>query len=242
MEALVDSSSEAAAVLAAVGWVDWALAEVPSDCTDQTVEDTNRRVPLHVEASNLCHLHSVPSLDSVVDKEHLELVLRMEVLFLDLNEDQLAADEEEDRKPCPVDASYDQMAGHHSSVAPGTDSVEDAASSEEDLNDCLACCPRRGQLQRHFHLCADDLAIGDEVAVVDRSAVVKVARDEVVDGHKEKMNEEVLEDHKVIHCKHCRPDVQEEEEVAFAAEDAEMEEGRHSRVMEMDVEVEWLMN
>lgn len=57
-EASVDSSSVAAAAdLVAVGLVDWAPVEVPSDCMDQTVEDTNLRVPLHVEASNLCHLH-----------------------------------------------------------------------------------------------------------------------------------------------------------------------------------------
>lgn len=86
------------------------------------------------------------------------------------------------------------------------------------------------------------MAIDDEVAVVDRLAVVKVAQDEVEDGHRVMMNEEVQEGHKVIHCMHYHPDDREEEEVEFAAEDAEMVEGRHSRVMEMDVQVEWLMN
>ena len=181
-------------------------------------------------------------MDSEVGKEHLELVLRMEVLFLDLNEDQLAADEEVDRKPCLGDASYDQTGEHHFLVALGTDSVEDAVSTWEDLNDCLACCLRKDQQLRHFRSHEDDLAIDDEVAVVDRSAVVKVAQDEVEDGHKVTMNEEVQEGHKVIHCMHYHLDVQEEEEVDSAAEDAEMVEGRHSRVMEMDVEVECLMN
>lgn len=68
-------------------------------------------------------------MDSEVGKEHLELVLTMEVLFLDLNEDQLAADEEVDHKPCLGDASYDQMAEHHFSVLLDTDSVEDAVST-----------------------------------------------------------------------------------------------------------------
>lgn len=177
-----------------------------------------------------------------MDKVHLEIVLTMEVLFLDLNEGPQAADEEVDRNPSQVDASYDRMAENHFSVDLDTDSAADVVNTSVDLNDCPAWCLRRGQLKRQIRLHEDDLAIGDEVAVVDRLAVVKVAQGEVVDGHKVTMSEEVQEDRKVIHCMHCRLDVQEEEEVESAAEDAVMVEGRHSRVMEMDVVVEWLMN
>ena len=49
------------------------------------------------------------------------------------------------------------------------------------------------------------------MAVVDRLAVVKVAQDEVADGHMVMLSVEVQVDHKVIHCKHYHLDVQEEE-------------------------------
>lgn len=90
-------------------------------------------------------------MDIEVGKEDLEeLDLPMEVLFLDLNG--MAADVEEDRRePCQVDASYAQKVECHFLVVEDTDFVVDAVSTSEDLDDWLACCLKRDQLQRHFH-------------------------------------------------------------------------------------------
>ena len=73
----------------------------------------------------------------------------MEVLFLDLNV--VAVDAEEDHKSYQVDASYAQKVLCHFVVVVDTDLVVDAVNTSEDLDDWLACCQRKDQLQRHFH-------------------------------------------------------------------------------------------
>lgn len=96
------------------------------------------------------------AVDIEVGKEYLEeLDLSMEVLFLGLNGMAVGVEEDHKDQPCQVDAScVHRKVECHFLVAGDTDFVADVVDVEDTfgvLNDWLACCLKRGRLQRHFH-------------------------------------------------------------------------------------------